>query len=207
MKRTSQSLIIAVAFCSILFFSACFTTASKFDYEQLKAEVVKIELIYYENLDAALIGTSLFNFQCNAIDSRAERMEQMKDFDFDKSTTLGILNAELQEEFLYEVSTIGFYETHRHYDSPKEYGIKLHFANGGFKFISFSGFAGLNNLVAKYDSNSDLQLLRQPLPDDYYYHFIVEYDSNGKFLEYYGNMYLAAESIAYLLNFFEYEIL
>ena len=113
--------LILVLCCVMTIFAACDPNRFSFDYEELKENVVRVELIYYDNPDAK----ELF-----------EKRDKVIPFDFSKMEIVEVLSENEVDNFLHDLSKRTFLEVWRHLDSPQGYSIRLVYLNEDFEIIS-----------------------------------------------------------------------
>ena len=117
-----KAIILFIFIINVLALSGCDPSSYHYNYEDLVENVVSIELINYENDEAA----ELF-----------EKREKVKPFDFSKLEVIEVLENEKNDQFLSELSKIDFLLVWRHLDSPKGEGIKVNYKDGSFDIICY----------------------------------------------------------------------
>ena len=122
-----------VLFCLLL--GACTTPIDFFyDYTELRDNVIRIELIYYDNDQVAEVRE---NFWGNA---------RHLNFDFDRVEHIEIMSEEHFEQFLSEISTTwGIVSFVQQYNSPHGIAILMHYENGDFDIITEDYVGRFNN--------------------------------------------------------------
>jgi len=94
-----------------------------YDYSELKDNVIKIELINYDNPYAK----ELF-----------ENRDKVIPFDFDKREIIEILSNDKIDDFLQEFSKLKFLMDWKHSDSPKGTSVRIVYENEDFIIISYN---------------------------------------------------------------------
>lgn len=115
-------IVLFIFVLNLLTLTGCDPSSYYYNYEDLNANVVSIELINYENDDAI----ELF-----------EKREKVKPFDFSRLDVIEVLANEKNSEFLLEFSKIEFMLVWRHLDSPKGESIKINYEDGSFDVICY----------------------------------------------------------------------
>lgn len=113
---------ILLVICSLCTFVACDPNTFYFDYDELKENVIRVELIYYDNPNAK----KLF-----------EQRDKVLPFDFDKMEIVEILSENEMDNFLHDLSEHPFMTDWIHSDSPIGYSIRIVYLNGDFEVISY----------------------------------------------------------------------
>lgn len=144
--------LIAVIVLVAISLTACHPMGHYFDYEELKAAVVSVELINYDNPDSKRI---------NGL------KEETKPFDFDKVEVLEVLAEEKIDDFLYALSDIEFfkmdYSNKKCNDSANGVTIIVKYSSGDFlvldsKEVRKNFFvAEYHNFIALYNSFGELK--------------------------------------------------
>lgn len=117
MKKKLEFLLLILI---VLNCFACEPATFYFDYEELKENVVKIELINYNNLDAKKINNEI---------------EAIQYFDFSKMEIIETLPGDKLEAFLGELSAYGLLLGEYCLDSPKGICIRIVYQNGDFEVL------------------------------------------------------------------------
>ncbi len=106
-----------------MFLTGCDPSSYSYNYEDLNANVMSVELINYENNDAV----ELF-----------EKREKVKSFDFSKLSVIKVLPNDKINDFLIDFSKIEFMLVWRHLDSPKGESVKINYYDGSFDIICYN---------------------------------------------------------------------
>ena len=127
MKKISVIVLVIVL---LLTFAACDPIEFYFDYDELKENVTRVELIYYNNPDAK----ELF-----------DQRDKVLPFDFSKMEILEILPEKEVDGFLHDLSEHPFMMDWKHLDSPKGYCIRILYKNGDFEIMTSSARGELDD--------------------------------------------------------------
>lgn len=101
--------------------------------------ITQIQLIYYENPDAA------------KLDRLSERVIPFK---FEKMQIVEIMSKEKREEFLTILPQLDYWPYEGRYDSPNGYSLKLDYDNGNFMILSFNEVEC--DYAALFDKNGNI---------------------------------------------------
>lgn len=125
-KVITTFLAILLIFSALCTLAACDPGTFYFDYDTLKENVVRVELIYYDNPDAKILF---------------EKRDKVIAFDFSKMEIVEILPENELDNFLHDLSESAFMMIWKHLDSPKGYSIRIVYLNDDFEIISYcSGY-------------------------------------------------------------------
>ena len=116
-KLFTVSAIILV----VLSLAACDPAHYYYDYEDLKSDVISIELINYNNPDVK----ELF-----------EKRDKVISFDIEKMEIMETLSDESFNDFLLYFSKILFLEYWRHADSPNGTCVRIVYEDGDFEIVT-----------------------------------------------------------------------
>jgi len=121
--------------------TACDPGNFKFDYDELKATVVRVEYIYYDNPNAV----ELF-----------EQRDKVIPFDFNKMEIKATLPNEKLDDFLKDLSEYEFMLFTRHLDSPQGDSIRIIYNNGDFEVLSCWG-GGHKEYSGSFSANGEVK--------------------------------------------------
>ena len=119
MKKISAIVLVIVL---LLTLAACDPGEFHFEYDELKENVTRVELIYYNNPDAK----ELFD----------EKRNHVLPFDFSKMEVVKTLPESKLDDFLHDLSEYVFYTVWDHLDSPQGYSVRVVYSNGDFEILS-----------------------------------------------------------------------
>lgn len=147
MKKIIVVLALALVVLSL---TACDPAHYNYNHEELKNNVVRVELINYDNPDAK----ELF-----------EKRDKVIAVNLDKIEVVETLSEDKVNDFLLDFSKILFLEYWRHSDSPRGTCVRIVYENGDFEVVSHEvvyagrfdsegnvvefvgGLSGRNNLI------------------------------------------------------------
>jgi hypothetical protein len=109
--------ITLMTFCLV----ACDPERFHFSHDELKEEIIEVELINYDNINPKIIN---------------EESSEILPFDFDKMESVESLGFESIDDFLQDLSKIEFHVNLKHSDSPVGISIRAIYSNGDFIIIS-----------------------------------------------------------------------
>ena len=93
-----------------------------FDYEVLKEEVTKVDLIYYHNPNPVKY---VFN-----------KPDRVQDFDFSKVEVVEVLSDEKIDEFLFALAAKEIAKGGKYLNSPRGYCLRVVYRDGNFEILS-----------------------------------------------------------------------
>ena len=112
-----------------------------FNYEELKEEVIGVELIEYENSDPKIVKKS----------------SEVLPFDFNKMKSIKTLASEQTEEFIKSFTDIRFMKSYNYSNAAVGISIKINYKNGEFLIVSSNIIDDrAYRFVVKFDSNGDV---------------------------------------------------
>ena len=120
---------------------ACDPPSYRFNYEELKEEVVGVELIEYENSDPKIVKKS----------------SEVLPFDFNKMKSIKTLDSEQMDEFIKSFTDIHFMRFDDYSNAAVGISIKINYKNGEFLIVSnkVTDDRGYRFIV-KFDSDGDV---------------------------------------------------
>ena len=126
--------LLAVILCFT--FTACDPSSYQFEYDELAAKVVRVELIEYNNPDQRKFASWV-----------PDHMDDLLPFDRTKETVLETLEESNFPNLLRQLSRAEILYRYFAYDSPRGLCVKLTYASGDFLIVScnsgqYSGYIG-----------------------------------------------------------------
>ena len=140
-KRLIILTLCLVVFC--IFLTSCDPGSGTFGHNYPIDGVIKIELIKYDNPD-----------QNEFITWVLDQSDKLKDYDLSKETVLKVLDEDLHEQFLDQLSQYDILSKYYVYDSPNMMCIKMTYDDGDFVIINCGdGFAGY---IGEYSAKGEV---------------------------------------------------
>ena len=133
MKKT---MLIFALFLVLLNFGTCHGGTYNFNFEDLKDNVIGVELINYNNSNVKKI----------------KNLDNLLSFDFSLMEIIEVLPAEKINAFLEEYSTAYFFEIFNYLDSPNGISLRLFYKNGDFKVVCLETY-----YVCKFGSDGNVK--------------------------------------------------
>ena len=129
-----------------LVFSACDPSSYQFDYHDLADNVVRIELIHYDNPD-----------QRQFISWVPDHSSHLMPFQSSRMTVLETLDDAKKSDFLKQLSEAYILDKYYVYNSPKGICIKLSYSNGDFLIITCNyAEKAFGGYIGRYSENGDV---------------------------------------------------
>jgi len=139
MKKVIILLVIVLMVFGLI---ACDPASFYFNYDELKDEIIAVELIDYDNTNAEIVKSK----------------SEVLPFDFDKMEIIETLEVERIDDFLLDLSYIHFLRYWRHSDSAMGTSIRIIYRNGDFIIISATLIdKAANSVVGIYDSEGNVK--------------------------------------------------
>ncbi|MFA7724993.1 MAG: hypothetical protein WCX25_02800, partial [Candidatus Izemoplasmatales bacterium] len=130
-------------------------------------EIESVELISYSPENVAVV----------------ESADEMLDFQSENMEILEILDAAKNADFIFEFSSIEFFQGYPHLNTPNGMGIKINYHNGDFLIVT-------DSFIDEEVNGGDAIL----------------YNSDGIFIDYYGSISWLQNLIDLINGFFEKQI-
>ena len=108
----------------LLGLTACEPGTFYYNYDELKASVVRVEYIYYDNSNATKLDEFI-----------VDKKDKLLPFDFNKMEVRAVLDEDKLDEFLKEVSNYQLLMDWIHLDSPQGDSIRIVYDNGDFEIL------------------------------------------------------------------------
>lgn len=161
MKRILGGLLLILLSISLI---SCEPNKYYFKNNTRNDEIVSVELISYSPDNVAVV----------------ESTDEMLDFCSINLVVIEILITTKNEDFIYELSFIEFFQDYPHLNAPNGKGVKINYENGDFLIITTS-----------------------LLEEDSFGGDAILYNSQGKFLEYFGSLSWVQNFVDLINEYFE----
>ncbi len=157
-----RALLIALVLILCIVLPACDPNNSRLEYDVLSENIVRVELINYQNPEQKHFSSWV-----------PEQSSELQPYDFTKESVKRILDETRISEFITQLSEANILDKYYAYDSPNGVCLKLTYDSGDFMILycdsaneSYSGYVGefcangeVKQFIGSFSSYNDFESL------------------------------------------------